>query len=128
MEVGKSIGGMEVCSGFPRVFANAIALPLDEVVELAMHDPTIEHSFDFEFFMVADDLRWGGRSRMATGKGVRRHEGELDNGENGMEVAHGKGEFELVGSMTDTRSDFKGPEVSMGEFRRRRGGANIARI
>ena len=56
MEVGESIGGMEVCSGFPRVFADAIALPLDEVVELVMHDPAIEHLFDFKFFVIADDL------------------------------------------------------------------------
>ena len=128
MEVSESIGGMEVCSGFPRVFANAIALPLDEVVELVTHDPAIEHSFDFKFLVIADDLGQRGRRRATTGKGVRRCEGELDDGENGMKVAHGEGEFELVGSMADTRSDFEGSETSMGEFRRRSGGANIARV
>ena len=93
-----------------------------------MHDPAIEHSFDFEFFVIADDLGQRGRSRTTTGKGIRRHEGELDYGEDRMEAAHGEGEFDLVGSMINMRSDFKRPKVSMGEFRGWSSGANIACI
>ena len=44
MEGGESIGGMEVCSGFPRVVADAVALPLDEVMKLATHDPAVENA------------------------------------------------------------------------------------
>ena len=102
MEVSESIGGMEVCSGFPRVFADSIALPLDKVVEFSTYDPAVEDALDFELFVVIDDHRRRGRSRATTGEWIRRREGELDNGEDGMEVTHGEGEFELVGSMTDT--------------------------
>ena len=93
-----------------------------------MHDPAVENALDFELLVVIDDLRWRGRSRATTGEWIRRREGELDNGEDGMEVTHGEGEFELVGSMTDTRSDFERPEASMGEFRGWSGGANVACI
>ena len=128
MEVGESSGGMEVCSGFPRVFANAIALPLDEVVELATHDPAIENSLDFELFVVVNDIGQRMGSRAMTRKGVGRCESELDDGEDRMEAAHGEREFELVGSMTDTRSDFERPETSMGQFRGWSSGANITCI
>ena len=91
-----------------------------------MHDPAVEHVFDFELFVVADDLRRRGERRATTGKGVRRREGELDDGENEMKATHGEGEFELVGSMTDTRSDFERPEVSMGKFCGWSGGVDVA--
>ena len=83
MEVGESIGGMEVCSGFPRVVANAIALPLDEVVEFATHDPAVKHLFDFELFMVIDDLRRRGRSRATTRERIGGRESELYDREDG---------------------------------------------
>ena len=95
MEVSESIGGMEVCSGFPRVVADAITLPLDEVVEFSMHDPAVEDALDFELFVVIDDLGWRGRRRATTGKGIRRRERELDDGEDRMKATHGEGEFEL---------------------------------
>ena len=60
MEVSESVGGMEVCSRFPRVVANAIALPLDEVVEFSTHDPAVEDALDFELFVVINDLRQRG--------------------------------------------------------------------
>ena len=97
-------------------------------MELATHDPAIKNSLDFELFMVIDDLGRRGGSRATTGERIRKRKGELDNGEDGMEAAHGKREFELVGSMADTRSDFEGPKVSMGEFCRWSGGANIAHV
>ena len=114
MKISNGIGSMEVCGRFPRVVADAVALPLDEVVESATYDPAVKHLFDFELFVVIDDLGWRGRSRVTTRERIRRREGELDNGEDGMEAMHGEGEFELVGSMTDTQSDFEGPETSMG--------------
>ena len=128
MKVGESVGGMEVCRRFPRVFADAIALPLDEVVELATHDPTIEHLFNFELFVVIDDLGRRGRSRVTTRERIGRRESELYDREDRVVTAHGEGEFKLVGSMADTRSDFEGPETSMGQFRGRSGGANIPRV
>ena len=82
-----------------RVLADAVALPLDEVVELTMHDPAVENALDFELFVVIDDR---GRRRATTGEWIRRCESELDNGEDRMKATHGEGEFELVGSMTDT--------------------------
>ena len=62
------------------------------------------------------------------GKGVRRRKGELDDGEDGMEAAHGEREFELVGSMANAQSDFEWPETSMGQFCGQSSGANIARV
>ena len=93
---------MEVCSGFPRVFTNAIALPLDKVVELSTHDPAVENVLDFELFVVIDDLGRRGRSRVTTRERIRRHEGELSDGEDGMVATHGEGELELVCTMTYT--------------------------
>ena len=102
MKVGDSIRSMEVDGGFPRIVADAVALPLDEVMKLATHDPAVEDVLDFELFVVIDDHRQGGRSRVATGERIGRHESELGHGEDGMKATHGEGEFELVGSMTDT--------------------------
>ena len=104
MEVGESVGGMEVCSGFPRVVTNAIALPLDEVMKLATHDPAVENVFDFELFVVIDNLGRRGRSRAATRKGIGGCKSELYDREDRVVTAHGphgEGEFELVGSMAD---------------------------
>ena len=56
MKVGDSVGSVEVDSGFPRIVANAVALPLDKVVELSTHDPAVKNAFDFELFVVIDDL------------------------------------------------------------------------
>ena len=128
MEVGESIEGMEVCSGFPRVVADAVALPLDEVVELSTHDPAVENALDFELFVVIDDLGRRGRSRVATRKGIGGRESELYDQEDRVVTAHGEGELELVGSMADAQSDFERPGTSMGQFRRWSGGANIARV
>ena len=69
-----------------------------------------------------------GRSRAATGERIGRCKSELDDGEDGMKVTHGKGEFELVGSMADSQSDFEGSKMSMGEFHRWSGGANITPV
>ena len=128
MEGGDSIRGVEVSGGFPRVFANAVALPLDEVVEFVTHNSAIKDALDFKLFVVIDDLGRRGGSRTTTGEWIRRRECELDNGEDGMKATHGEGEFELVGSMTDARSDFEGSKTSMGEFCRWSGGANIAHV
>ena len=128
MEVSESVRGMEVCRGFPRVVADAIAFPLDKVVEFSTHDPAVEDALDFELFVVIDDLGRRGGSRTMTGEWIRRRERELDDREDGVKATHGKGEFELVGSMTDVQSDFERPEALMGEFRRRGGGANITRV
>ena len=65
---------------------------------------------------------------MTTGEWIRRRERELDDGEDRVKATHGEGEFELVGSMADARSDFKWPETSIRQFRGRSGGANIACI
>ena len=59
---------------------------------------------------------------------IGRRESELYDREDGVVTAHGEGEFKLVGSMADTRCDFKGAEPSMGEFCRWSDGSNIARI
>ena len=128
MEVSESVGGMEVCSRFPRVVADAIALPLDEVVEFATHNSAIKDPLDFELFVVIDDLGRRGRSRTTTREWIGRHGSELYDGEDGVVTVHGEGELELVGSMADARSDFEGPEASLGEFHGRSGGANIARV
>ena len=78
MEVSKSVKGMEVGSGFPRVFTDAIALPLDEVVEFATHDPAIKNLFDFELFVIIDDIRQRRGSRTTAGEGIRRREFQSD--------------------------------------------------
>ena len=39
MKVSDSVESMEVDSGFPRIVADAVALPLDKVMKLATHDP-----------------------------------------------------------------------------------------
>ena len=128
MKVGDSIGSVEVDAGFPRVVTDAVALPLDEVMKLATHDPAVEDALDFELFMVIDDHRQRGRSRVMTGEWIRRRKSELYDGEDGVVTAHGEGKLELVGSMADARSDFKRPETLMGQFRGQSGGANIARV
>ena len=128
MKVSDSVRSVEVDGGFPRIVADAVALPLDEVMKLATHDPAVENVFDFELFVVIDDLGRRGGSRVMTGERIRRHKSELYDREDGVVTAHGEGEFKLVGSMADARCDFKGAETSMGEFRRWSGGANIARV
>ena len=55
MEGSDSIGGMEVSGGFPCVVANTIALPLDEVVEFAMHNSAIKDPLDFELFEMSSN-------------------------------------------------------------------------
>ena len=92
-------------------------------MEFATHNSAIKDALDFELFMVIDDLR---RSRATTGEWIGRCRSELYDGEDRMATVHGEGELELVGSMADARSDFEGPEASMGEFRRRGGSANVA--
>ena len=128
MEVGESVGGMEVCSGFPRVFADTIALPFDKIVHLAMQNLAIEDSFEVELFMIINEFGWRRGSRMTTREWIRRHEGQLDDWEDGMVATHGEGELQLVGAMTDVQCNFKGSEVSIGEFRGWSGGTNIACI
>ena len=58
MEVGESVGSMEVSSGFPGVFTDTIALPLDEIVHLTMQNLAIEDLFDVELFVIIDEFRW----------------------------------------------------------------------
>ena len=91
MEVSECIGGMEVCSGFPIVFANAIALPLDEVVEFAMHNSAIKDPLDFKLFVVIDDLGQRRRSRMTTREWIGRRGSELYDGEDGGDGAWRRG-------------------------------------
>ena len=57
MEVGKSIGGMEVCSGFPRVFTDTVALLFDKIMHLVMQNLAIMDLFDVELLMIIDDFR-----------------------------------------------------------------------
>ena len=93
-----------------------------------MHDPAVENVLDFELFMVINDLGWRGRSRVTTRERIRRREGELSDGKDRMVATHGEGELELVCAMTYVRCDFEGAKLSMGEFRGRSGGSNIARV
>ena len=113
MELGDSIGSVEVSGGFPRVFADAVALPLDEVVESATHNSAIKDTLDFELFMIIDDLRCRRGSRATTRERIGRHESKLYDREDGVVTAHGEGEFEPVCTMTYTRCDFEGPETLM---------------
>ena len=91
-----------------------------------MHDPAVEDVLDFELLVVIDDLGRRGRSRAATRKGIGGCESELYDREDRVVTAHGEGEFELVGSMANTQSDFERPKTSMGQFRGWSSGANIA--
>ena len=97
-------------------------------MELSTHDPAVENVFDFELFMVIDDLGRRMGSRATTRKRIGRRESKLYDKEDGVVMAHGEGEFKFVSSMADARCDFEGPEPSMAEFHRRSGGSNITRV
>ena len=95
-------------------------------MELTTHDPAVKDALDFELLVVIDDLGRRGRSKATTRERIRRCESELYDREDGVVTVHGEGEFELVGSMADARSDFERPKTSMGQFRGQSGGVNIA--
>ena len=108
VKVSDRVGGVQVGSGFPGVFADSVAFPLDEVLDLSISKTAVEDGLHFELFVAVDDIGRGRRCDLATRKGIGRSGGELDDGEDGVQLAHRKWQFELVCTRSDTRFDFEG--------------------
>ena len=59
--VDRSLGMREICCGLPRVLANAVSFPFDEVLELASEQAAVQNFFDNVFLLPIDFNRcWRG--------------------------------------------------------------------
>ncbi|KAG5348697.1 hypothetical protein C0989_008876, partial [Termitomyces sp. Mn162] len=128
VEVPEFIGGsVEVLSGFPRVVLRSIALPVDQVLELAANYPGVEDLVDLVVVLVLDFD--GGQSAGAlAGKGVWGVPFKESNMEHRVEALQAQRQVELVSVGGDLPEDLEWAEAFVVEFDGRPPGLKILSV
>jgi hypothetical protein len=115
VELGNGFFSMQqVLGGFPGVFAFAVALPADKVLELTVVNTTVNDRINFVFFFALNDYRF---RRGWLVKTVVVPWAEAADMEDRIQVKVG-GELETIVEISDPFEDFVGAELSGPELRR----------
>ncbi|KAG5347724.1 hypothetical protein C0989_011397 [Termitomyces sp. Mn162] len=125
VEVPEFVGGsVEVLSGFPHVVLRSVALPADQVLELAADYPGVEDLVDLVVILVLDFD--GGRSAGAlAGEGDWSVLFKESNVEHRVEALQARRQVELVSVGGDLLEDLEWAEVFVVEFDGRPPGLEI---
>jgi hypothetical protein len=101
---------MYLCMHLPLIITLIIALPLDQVLQAVVTHSAVQYSLDLILFLTVDES-WGwGWCRSSARDGIRKREGQLDHGEDGVEAAEvGERERRYVPWPTQA-STTKGPK------------------
>jgi hypothetical protein len=115
VKLGNSFLSMrQVLSGFPGVFAFAIALPADKVLELTAVNTTVDDRVDLIFFFALNDYRFRRRWLVKT---VVVPWTEAANMEDGIQVEV-RWELETIVEVSNPFEDFIGAKLSGPKLRR----------
>ncbi|KAG5727478.1 hypothetical protein E4T56_gene11978 [Termitomyces sp. T112] len=125
VEVPEFVGGsVEVLLGFPRVVLRSVALPADQVLELAADYPGVKDLIDLIVILVLDFD--GGRSAGAlAGEGVWSVPFKESNVEHRVEGLQARRQVELVSVGGDLLEDLEWAEAFVVEFDGRPPGLEI---
>jgi hypothetical protein len=83
---------MYLCMHFPLIVTLVIALPLDQVLQAVVLHLAVQYSLNLILFLTIDKS-WGwGWCRSSARDGIRKHGGQLDQREDGVETAEVGGE------------------------------------
>jgi hypothetical protein len=86
----------------PLIVTLVIALPLDQVLQVVVTHSAVQYSLDLILFLTVDES-WGwGWHRLSARDGIGMRKGQLDHGEDRVEVAEVGGESEAICAMADT--------------------------
>ena len=97
VEVGDEVWGLDITLILPRILFVAIPLPLDEELQVVCLHLTAQHLHNFKMFFTLMKNRWGQWSCLSIGNWVWGSGGQLDNWEDGMEVAQEFQKVKVVG-------------------------------
>jgi hypothetical protein len=85
-----------------------MALPLDQVLQVAVTHSAIQYRFDLILLLTVDESCGWRRRRSLAKDRIRRGRGQLDYGEDRVKAAEVVREFEAVCAMADASFNDKG--------------------
>ena len=88
VEFSDLVIGMDSIMGRPAVVSDVVALPLDEVFKSSPAEAAVENLFNLVFFVITNEDWWRGRHQMASWNWIWLDKGQLDNGEDWVQLAH----------------------------------------
>jgi hypothetical protein len=92
----------------PLIVTLVITILLDQVLQAVVMHFAVQYSLDLILFLTVDKSCGWGWCRLLARDGIRKCRGQLDHGEDGVEVAEVGGQSEAACAMADTGFDNKG--------------------
>jgi hypothetical protein len=109
-------GGVNAIPRFPRVVLNSKTFPFDQILQFPIDHLAIQNFFHYSlFFSIHNFWRWQ-RFWMLPQNGVRQSRSKFDDVKDRMQTAHGSGEFQMIGTVTNLLDYFKRTQMMMRQF------------
>src|SRR3981189_2704067 len=101
MKIRYNVRGMEVSVDHPGIIADIVALPLDEVIQAVPAHARVQYGLYLVFLFTFHEDWWRRGSRASADDRVGSSQGELDNGEDGVQLGETQWEFQMVCAMSN---------------------------